>query len=44
MPKRDNLSTLTHIEEALQRIEHIPQIHAPLQKLLSEVADASRDG
>ena len=24
--------------------EDIPQIHAPLQKLLSEVADASRDG
>jgi len=121
MPKRDNFSTLTHIEEAVQRIkrwtdaisleefrdddlrqsaimrqleiigeatgrltaeflqahadilpwnvmksmrnvlihgydavdieivwttasEDIPQIHAPLQKLLSEVAEASRDG
>ena len=121
MPKRDNFSTLTHIEEAVQRInrwtqgisheeflddelrqsaimrrleiigeatgrltseflqahadvlpwnvmksmrnvlihgydevdieivwttatEDFPQIHAPLQKLLSEVADASRDG
>ena len=121
MPKRDNFSMLTHIEEAVQRIERwtegisheeflddelrqsaimrqlkiigeatgrltseflqahadvlpwnvmksmrnvlihgydevdieivwttategLPQIHAPLQKLLSEVADASRDG